>query len=215
MQTRTVIGNIGHNGEGVDRLIEVLSEYALDRRLEVYGEFIDSPVWSYPEKSGWAIDGSDNEVSISGNFYEYSFAFNLTTNDPAIIATLREAIDSNQARPDYQAQPQPQFSLSLLREYLRDIGVCAKEYDDNPWPADVTEVEADDVEDPLRVAVSIHHRGTARGYVCDRRTLACHLIQMARSRRPSLGFTIDQVVGDMDNPAELTLAAALAAGVAS
>lgn len=210
MQTRTVIGNIGHKCDGIDRLLEVLSQYALDRRFEAYGEFIDSPVWMHPEHSGWAVDGSDNEVSIGGNFREYSFSFNLATNDHEVIATLREAIAANQARADYQAQPQPQLSLHLLRVYLRDIGVCAKEYAD-PLPAEATEVEADDVADPQHVAVSIRHRGAARSYVCDRRTLARHLIPMARSRRPSLGFTVDQIVGDMDNPAELTLAAALAA----
>lgn len=99
---RTVIENIGSKfaGEPSDSLIELeamLAREPLCPRFEEYGNFIYLP--------DQAEVGSEREgmTHCWGNFSKWSYAFDIWTDDPAVIARLTKAIRDNQATDAYGA----------------------------------------------------------------------------------------------------------------
>lgn len=195
-------------------LFQNLRVYALDRSFEAYGPWVEHPVWAEASRSVWAPDGSQGEVSFTGNFYLLSFAFGVQTNDPALIERLRAAVEANMSRPDYLAQPAPAMSIRLLREYLMDSGLHREDYGD-AWAVDRTEITLEPVDDTRLMIVHLRHHGATHRFTCDRRAMVPGLIVLARSRRPDLGFSSAQIVGDLEQPEPGTLAAAIRAGEAA
>lgn len=207
---KTDIHYIGHSEEdgALERLFEMLASHPLQRSFEEHGDFIEPPVWDSPP-SKWAPDGSDGEIHFNGNFDTYAFAFSLATNDPALIDRLRVAVEANRARPDFQSQPDAHLNTSMLAAYLEVLGVGGPRWGWEPTP-DRSCVLLSDADDDRDVACQLRHAGAVVDYVCDRRVLNAALINLCRSRRPSLGFTVEQIVGPIEAPEPNTLSAALA-----
>lgn len=83
----------------LDNILQDLEEYALDPVFELYGDFVNpAPEWISQD----AAEKYSGCTLIYGNFRELSHAFNLVTDEPEIINRLRDAIDENRKRPDYQ-----------------------------------------------------------------------------------------------------------------
>ena len=66
----------------------------------------------------------DGVFMCRGNFFNYSYAFCVYTDDPELIKTLKEAIDANVERPDYQEQIKtiypPYYSELATPEIITD-----------------------------------------------------------------------------------------------
>lgn len=91
----------GESPDTIQDLLNMLAAHPLNPLFEDYGNFVNpSPEWinkanpPYPDES--------NVHVISGNFMEWSYVFNIHTNDPAVIESLTLAIRANQQRTDYQ-----------------------------------------------------------------------------------------------------------------
>lgn len=82
----------GQAPDTIEQLLDVLNNYALDRRFEEGGNFI-----------------MDREPGVRfwGNFLKLSHVFSIDTDEPQTIERLTKAIRENQKRPDYLAQPDP------------------------------------------------------------------------------------------------------------
>lgn len=114
----------------MSKLINMLEEYALRRD---FGDscFIDKhPAWNTGGR--YRNDGNKvvylcrrlpkGVVHFGGNFFRYSFAFSVYTDDPQIIAQLTEAIEKNQARENYQVQDSPErFDDSVIEIHGKPI----------------------------------------------------------------------------------------------
>lgn len=83
-------------------LFEMLEEHPLDRRFERFGDFVEvEPMLASGERAV-------GKAYISGNFLTYSCAFRIVADLAADREKLNQiivAIDANQRRPDYLAQP--------------------------------------------------------------------------------------------------------------
>lgn len=139
MNTKTIIHSNGSRWAGekdasIEELFAILAEYPLRRDLEACGDFIvEGPicVWQngYDEETGYPLYIESDEqpyagmTSFWGNFYNLSHVFNISSNDPAVIATLTAAIRANQARPDYLAQPKPEpiYSVTIRKDGRREV----------------------------------------------------------------------------------------------
>jgi len=94
----------GDGPDGIERLFEMLAAHPLDRTFEPerYGNFVyrldDDPkfIEQYPEANGM--------TRFFGNFFTYSHAFCVDSDDVDFIARMTAAIRVNQQRPDYLAQ---------------------------------------------------------------------------------------------------------------
>lgn len=83
----------------VDNILQDLEEYTLDPVFELYGDFVNpSPEWLNQD----AAEKYSGCTLIYGNFLSLSHAFQLVTDEPETISRLRDAIDENRKRPDYQ-----------------------------------------------------------------------------------------------------------------
>src|SRR5687768_11690029 len=82
----TVIGNIGRRAgdDNIEALFTKLATYPLDRTFKRYGNFV------YPAEAlngGWVYD-IENGTAFAGNFFTYSCAFHLVTDEPDLIERL-------------------------------------------------------------------------------------------------------------------------------
>jgi hypothetical protein len=100
----TVVWHVGSpwdprpEDHGIGHLLFMLTEHTLDPTFEEYGNFVNrDPGWL--TSPAWRPEGM---ASISGNFHDYSCAFGLETNHPALIDLLEEAVRHNQASAAYQ-----------------------------------------------------------------------------------------------------------------
>jgi len=103
----------GEEPDTIEKLLEVLAVEPLDRKFENFGNFIYKPfTWKYGRGNRIVNDKPmypDNPAMLNffGNFLRVSHVFNITTDDPVIIAKLRKAIRANKKRPDYLSQDKP------------------------------------------------------------------------------------------------------------
>lgn len=124
-------GNFESKNAYIAQLLEMIYAYPLRRDFEncvTRGKnpFYDpSPHWvthgnSHDDKGIKTYYVSllpDGVWSFSGNFYNYSFAFSVLTDEGLIIESLRSAIDENMKRANYKAQPkQPPAKYRLVIE---------------------------------------------------------------------------------------------------
>lgn len=103
----------GEPPDSVEKLLEVLAKYALDRRFEQFGGFITK-------------DETDDSVRFFGNFFNLSHVFQIVTDEPEIIERLSAAIHANMERPDYLSQHKPQ--TPKFRYMHADNGNCRVYY---------------------------------------------------------------------------------------
>ena len=109
----------GEPPDPVDKLIEVLVKYPLDRTFELYGNFyINSSIdWVVDPKTGRKYyDDFPNAVRFFGNFFNFSHVFDIVTDESDIITKLLAAIRTNQMREDYISQRDPQVVLNEIME---------------------------------------------------------------------------------------------------
>lgn len=86
--------------DSVERILRDMLEHTLDPTFEYYGGFVDrNPEWDNPT----AAKQYAGCTVIWGNFWDYSGAFNIVTDDQSIIDRLTEAVKSNKRRPEYAA----------------------------------------------------------------------------------------------------------------
>jgi hypothetical protein len=214
MSTRTVIHYIGQHASpgkrSLEDLFEMLAEHPLDRTFEAYGDYLEPPVWSKPPQDGWAEDGSDGEFSFWGNLFDWAYTFNLTTNDPELIERIRAAVEQNRARADFQAQaPQP-MSISLLQDYIRDLGIGSPRWEGDDEIGEGTRLVLRSGADDESVECQLQHDGAVVDYTCNRRVLKAALVRLCRTRRPELGYSVAEILGPVADPQPGTLVAALA-----
>lgn len=95
MPTTTVISNgsrwAGQPPADIAELLGVLAEHPLSAQ---YAPFIH------------VSEIGGGSTRFFGNFVTISHVFNIDTNDPKTIASLTEAIQTNQQRPDYRPLPE-------------------------------------------------------------------------------------------------------------
>jgi hypothetical protein len=98
----------GEQPDDIPALLDVLASTPLDRSFEAYGNFYN-PAPGFCDQLGRHTHPKEYEglASFFGNFFCLSHVFNIYTNEPQVIADLLTAIDQNQHRTDYLAQPQP------------------------------------------------------------------------------------------------------------
>lgn len=82
-----------------ENILQDLDAYTLDPTFELYGDFVNpSPEWLSTENA----EKYAGCTMIFGNFYGYTHAFRLVTDDAALIARISAAVQRNKARPEYQ-----------------------------------------------------------------------------------------------------------------
>lgn len=103
-----------------ENILHDLECYTLDPIGEFYGDFINpSPIW---KDSELAIHYAGCTF-ISGNFWNYSHAFRLVTDDVDLIARISAAVEKNKNSPEYQAALQERVSeLPRLTKENAHIG---------------------------------------------------------------------------------------------
>lgn len=97
----------------LEALFDLLTQEALDPTFEKYGNFIEQPrmsvltgydsgtaIW---EDRGPTYPDRPNALQFFGNFLNYSFVFDITTDDPEMIVRLTTAIRANQQLDAYRA----------------------------------------------------------------------------------------------------------------
>ena len=90
---------INYGAKNIDDFIEKLQKYTLDPQFEQYGNFIKkNPKFprnpEITEKyKGW--------YSLFGNFFDYSNAFSILTDDEKLAKKLRRLIRKNQKSEKY------------------------------------------------------------------------------------------------------------------
>ena len=107
-----------------ENILQDLDAYTLDPTFELYGDFVNpSPEWLSTENA----EKYAGCTMIFGNFYGYSHAFRLVTDDAALIARISAAVQRNKARPEYQqarremidALPALTFKHATVGHYYR------------------------------------------------------------------------------------------------
>jgi hypothetical protein len=125
----TTLTNIRNNGT-VGEVIELLKTNPLARRFE----FTDMPAarafitsqWigvsqSFPTEKGRCYMASETQdkkglTCFHGNFFDWSFCFDIATDDPQLIETLTALVLANIQRPDYLSQDAP--TLTMGEHYI-------------------------------------------------------------------------------------------------
>jgi hypothetical protein len=89
----------GQKPDTIEKLLEVLNEYALDPTFEDYGNFVQrEPHWLHKE----AAEKYKGCTVINGNFATLSHVFNIITDEPDIIEVLEQAINKNKSTKEYK-----------------------------------------------------------------------------------------------------------------
>jgi hypothetical protein len=84
----------------IDKLLTALNTSPLDRRYELYGNFIHR--------------SSDGSVTFWGAFFHSCCSFKIITDNYEVVSRLTAAIRNNQTRADYLSQPRPQVANSNI-----------------------------------------------------------------------------------------------------
>lgn len=125
------------SGDGVAALLSNLAGFALDPSFEEYGNFVQVE----PKRAiagaryGEWVDGPDlcypnipGAVQFFGNFFAVSAVFRITTNDPAVIEPLTQAIRANQSTPAYlEARGRRTMTLKSLKAAARAVGATVED----------------------------------------------------------------------------------------
>jgi len=135
----TIINSCGSHWAGEDlspisELITMLKNHPLRRDLESCGNFINPfPLCvrslGYDPETGYSRYVENEEqpyrglTSFFGNFFDWSFVFNIYTDDPELISALTKAIRKNQERSDYldQEAPTPHHWITIRLDGTREI----------------------------------------------------------------------------------------------
>ena len=89
----------------IKNILHDLEHYTLDPRFEKYGDFVNhNPQWTTEE----AKEKYQSCTMIFGNFYSYSHAFRLITDDKNIINQIEIAVNKNKQTEAYK---QAKFEL--------------------------------------------------------------------------------------------------------
>lgn len=81
-----------------ENILKDLAEYTLDPTFEEDGNFVYMPTWC----NGEPAEKYKGLTAISGNFLNFTHAFNLLTDDKKLIEELTEAIRKNQETEEYK-----------------------------------------------------------------------------------------------------------------
>lgn len=114
---RTIVEMTGHPSQHtprLDALLGMLETHTLDPRFEAYGNFIyphrqcrstRNPVTRERvyEDVGPMDPEHPGDVHVWGNFFDYSYAFSIITDEPEVVERLTTAIRANQATDRYRA----------------------------------------------------------------------------------------------------------------
>jgi hypothetical protein len=108
----------------IENIMKDLREYTLDPTFERYGNFINrNPVWVKPE----IAEKYAGCTSIFGNFFSFSHAFRLVTDDEQLIVQFEQAVNENKQRESYrQAKTaietrEAEQKAELLRKYRKEF----------------------------------------------------------------------------------------------
>lgn len=103
----------GQEPDDVEDLLYILKTQPLHPRFERYGDF-----WTDNPRAGIGklglIPGTPlYRVPVTrfyGNFWEYSYVFNIDASDPHIVRMLKEAITFNRGTPAYHKARAAEFA---------------------------------------------------------------------------------------------------------
>lgn len=89
--------------DAIESILNDLEHYTLDPRFEEYGNFVNhNPQWIKPE----SYETYRGCTMIFGNFYSYSHAFRLITDDENIINQIEVAVNKNKQTKAYDQAKQ-------------------------------------------------------------------------------------------------------------
>lgn len=102
----------------IEHLMELLETTPLRRDLGNDYFFDEHPSWVNGGDTREMVDGElisvyytqrlpDGVYHFGGNFHLWSYAFNMYTDEPEIIESVKNAILKNMTRPDYLDQKEP------------------------------------------------------------------------------------------------------------
>lgn len=119
----TIVQHVGHSFDDpedqIARLFDLLARHTLDPTFEGYGDFISPAepdvIAAYESAHGATFDACGT-FHVWGNFADYSCVFNLYTDDPALIARLRVAVDANKQTSGYKAARRARRELEAWRQ---------------------------------------------------------------------------------------------------
>jgi hypothetical protein len=111
----------GEDVSSMDELFDALNDYALDRRFEEFGNFVepyehdDAHIYVH-----YGFGKSRNVFHFFGNFLNLSHVFSIFSDDSALVNRLSEAINKNKLRGDYLSQKQPDLRKQCTRCRTRE-----------------------------------------------------------------------------------------------
>ncbi len=86
-----------------ENILNDLENYTLDPRFENYGNFVFNPTFkNEQQKQNWINEYNENCICIFGNFFDYSHAFYVITDEQNFINELKTAIRKNQNTEKYK-----------------------------------------------------------------------------------------------------------------
>lgn len=100
----------------IERLFLMLQDYTLDPTFEKYGDFL--------QRNPKLLDGRTGDyVHLFGNFYDYSFVFNLETKNENLVARFAKAVAENKKKASYvEAKAIREDQDARKAAYYRNIG---------------------------------------------------------------------------------------------
>lgn len=81
--------------EMLERLFDMVYHFTLDPTFERYGDFVS-------RNPRLVRGGRGDYTALFGNFYDYSFVFNIETKDEKLIARFANAVAENKKKESYQ-----------------------------------------------------------------------------------------------------------------
>jgi len=108
---------INYGAKNVDELVSKLNRYVLDPDFEKYGNFIiKNP--KFP-KSRENTEKYKGWTYFFGNFFDYSNAFSIFTNDKNVVKLLTKVIRNNQKTNEYQKARKERIESEEKLERIR------------------------------------------------------------------------------------------------
>ena len=100
----------------------MLCEHSLDPMFEAYGDFAGKLEPSVSEACGYGPRPFPElpVYRFSGNFYDYSWAFSIDTDDPALIEALIKELQANKATELYKAAKREHLAAEKERARIAE-----------------------------------------------------------------------------------------------